>query len=273
MTDSFFVNWQDPDSRRWHPVAKLTRGHGWYTFAYTGGAERASTFQPFANMSDLGSIYISSELFPIFANRVMNERRPEYARYARWSGLEGKRLTDPLLLMARMGGSRATDTLQVHPVPAQRRGQYRMVFFCHGISHLASNTQARAFSFEAGERLFAMLDVQNPFDHDAVALRSSDPAMMVGYCPRFLAKDIRQLASDPKNRLEIRVKQVNLDAPAQYRLLCEAVAYWPEGFLPCDDADHRTIRPFDHNEIVRAVERQINKEEDRLADIRDASAT
>lgn len=217
----------------------------------------SKNFVPFGNMTDINPVYISTELFPIFANRVMNERRPEFQRYSDWSDMRSPQLSDPLLLMARMGGSRATDTLQVYPVPEKREdGLYRTSFFCHGLSHMPSQVQEMTHTLVVGQQLFPMFDVQNPFDHGAVALRTSDPASMIGYCPRYLAPDLKLLAGQSSNSLAIRVQRVNHDAPVQFRLLCEAVSKWPKDFSPCDDDDHRTIPRFTPEDIVRAAKRQ-----------------
>ncbi|MEI9420217.1 HIRAN domain-containing protein [Mesorhizobium sp. Cs1299R1N1] len=257
MSDVFFINWQDPITRHWYPVAKLERSQGHYVFAYTNGALHSSNFSPFAGLTDIRAIYVSTELFPIFANRVMNERRPEFSQYARWSGIYRNQHSDPLLLMARMGGGRATDTLQVHPVPEKSgTGLYQMVFFCHGGRHVLEEAQERTLNLTPGERLFPMLDLQNPFDSSAVALRISDPAAMIGYFPRYLAGDLRRLAEGAKNKLRVQVRQVNPDAPVQFRLLCELVSRWPSGFRPCDDEDHKTIVDFKAMSVVDIVERR-----------------
>lgn len=257
MSDTFFVNWQDPINRRWHPVAKLQRARGQYVFGYTRGALGSPNFSPFAGLTDLKAVYVSEELFPIFANRVMNERRPEFSQYARWSGIHQNPHSDPLLLMARMGGGRATDTLQVHPVPERSAdGLYEMVFFCHGGRHVLEQAQEQTLSLVPGEKLFPMLDFQNPFDPDAVALRSSDPAAMIGYCPRYLAGDLKRLADGGDNNLQIRVRQVNRDAPVQFRLLCELVSRWPSGFRPCDDDEHKTIIGFEAEGVVDIIEKR-----------------
>ena len=73
-----------------------------------------------------------------------------------------------------------------------------------------------------------MLDVQNDVDGDAVAIRTEDPAQIIGYCPRFLAKDLKKLLNDElgKKFLKLRVSKINLRAPTQYRLLCQLEAKW-----------------------------------------------
>ncbi|MCM2395767.1 HIRAN domain-containing protein [Rhizobium sp. S95] len=252
MMRSFFLNWQDPDTQRWLPVAKLVNQRGYFVFGYTRGAQVSKNFLPFGRMNDVSSLYISDELFPIFANRVMNEKRPEYARYARWSGLD--RESDPLRLMARIGGVRATDALQVSPVPEKSRdGRYRSVFFVHGISHLAPDSADRVAALEPGEVLFPMLDIQNPYDGNAVCLRTRDPAVIIGYCPRFVAPDLRYLCESAETATRLKVLQVNQDAPSQFKLLCEAVSTWPEHFVPCSTDEHQLISNLSVEDALKTV--------------------
>ncbi|KQZ95741.1 hypothetical protein ASD74_13185 [Rhizobium sp. Root564] len=248
----FFMNWQDPETRRWLPVAKLISVDGYYIFGYTEGARVSENFKPFGSMNDLSSLYVSDELFPIFANRVMNEKRPEYRRYMDWADLGLS--SDPLSLMARVGGVRATDQLQVFPVPERTlEGKYRTVFFLHGISHMPPESVARIAGLTKGDNLFPMLDVQNPFDHNAVCLRTADPAMILGYCPRYIAPDLRVLAEDQSAFVSVTVKKVNLDAPAQFRLLCEAVCTWPEHFVPCSSNEHILINPLSIDKVLDSL--------------------
>lgn len=254
MVRAFFINWQDPSDRSWHPVAKLVRDDDLYFFCYTKGARRSPRFLPFGNMGDLNSIYIAPQLFPIFANRVMSEKRPEFHQYAEWSGLTPPHAHDPLLLMATMGGTRATDSLQVYPVPERNAdGLYRTRFFSHGLRHLPEASQRRANQLSGGERLLAMRDVQNTHDEHAIALRTDDPAVLVGYCPRYLARDVETLSQAKGANLHVAVKRVNREAPAQYRLLCEITALWPRDFEPCGDEDHKPIPFFDISDLRKHV--------------------
>lgn len=250
----FILNWQDPENRRWHSVGKLIRDKGLYFFVYTKGATLSSRFVPFGNMSKLDRAYVSETLFPIFANRILNEKRPEFNKYSKWSGLLENNTADPLLLMARMGGGRATDAMQVYPIPEKDPdGKYRTVFFIHGISHISESSQRRCVSLASNDQIYAMLDVQNPYDEHAIALRTGDPAEFIGYCPRYLAQDVGKLLAAPRSNLIVRVKKVNHDAPMQYSLLCEIEANWPVDFEPCDDDDKIPLVEIDVESIFQHI--------------------
>lgn len=88
---ALFVAWQDPASRSWAPVGRLTREGEFYHFVYTRGATEVPNFMPFGRMTDLDAEYVSTELFPLFANRVLSRTRPEYQDYLRWLGLSEAR--------------------------------------------------------------------------------------------------------------------------------------------------------------------------------------
>ena len=234
---ALFVAWQDPNSRSWYPVARLTYDGGRYAFAYTRGAKDAQalkSFRPFGRMTDLDTIYVSSKLFPLFANRVLNESRPEYPDYLRWLGLPLEK-SNELEVLARSGGLRATDTLEVFPCPEPTHDrQYVVYFFSRGIRHLVPENQTRIADLKVGDRLYLMKDVQNDYDPTAIMLRSGDPVANVGYCPQYFSQEFTRLLDVLGcANLKATVERVNPDAPTQFRLLCKLSAPWPKNFSPC----------------------------------------
>jgi hypothetical protein len=234
---ALFIAWQDPNSRSWYPVARLTYENGKYAFAYTRGARDAQalkSFRPFGRMTDLGTVYLSTKLFPLFANRVLNESRPEYPDYLRWLGLPLE-APNELEVLARSGGLRATDTLEVFPCPEPTQNrEYVVYFFTRGIRHLVPENQKRIADLKIGDRLYLMKDVQNAFDPTAIMLRSGDPVANVGYCPQYFSQEFTRLLDVLGcDTVKVAVERVNLDAPTQFRLLCKLSAPWPRDFTPC----------------------------------------
>lgn len=230
-----FVTWQDPESRRWLPVGRLTFDGKVYRFVYTRGASLSENFIPFPRMRKLEAAYESNELFPMFANRLLAKSRPEYKNYLKWMSLHDDQSNDLLSMLGITGGMRKTDSLQMFPCPEQDlEGRYKVSFFCHGLSHLPQYIVEKVNSLHPGERLFLMLDVQNEADSLAVALRTDDPATIIGYCPRYFNKDFQKLLTAcPPMDIKVIVKNVNRDAPIQLRLLCKLTSPWPAGFQPC----------------------------------------
>ena len=229
---SVFVAWQDPDTRGWRPVGRLTFEKQRYRFVYTKGA-KAKNFTPFGRMTDLELTYESSELFPLFANRLLSKNRPEYLEYLGWLNLFAHEDT-ALSQLALTGGIRGTDSLMVFPCPEpQVNGTYHVQFLSHGLRYLAAEAQKLVEQLKPDTRLYLMYDVQNEQDPRAVSIRT-EPAMIVGYVPRYFASDFRSLLSkNEKDAVKVVVERVNRGAPIQFRLLCSITANWPKGFQPC----------------------------------------
>ncbi len=74
---TLFVAWQDPISRSWFPIGRLTFDGQRYQFLYIKGAldaQKQCGFSGVWALRDFYQVYESAELPPLFANRVM--RRP-----------------------------------------------------------------------------------------------------------------------------------------------------------------------------------------------------
>lgn len=72
---SLYIAWQDPKTRTWHPVGRLTRDHGLYRFVYTRGAQASPQFTCLGRMRDLHKAYWSANLFPFFSNHGKGQSR------------------------------------------------------------------------------------------------------------------------------------------------------------------------------------------------------
>lgn len=228
-------------NRRWHAVGRLTRFGGEYRFAYTHGATVSPRFIPFGRMSNLAAEYRSTDLLPLFSNRILPKSRPEYFDYLRWMALDSTD-ADPLTVLGRTGGLKSTDSLATYPLPTRGEdGDYRVVFFCHGLRYSAENALARIAELSVGDRLYPMHDMQNPKDQEALALRSDDPAAFLGYCPRFFARDFHVLLQKRSASASVSVMRVNADAPIEFRLLCEFRSPWPAGFHPCAGGEYEVL--------------------------------
>lgn len=215
---TLYLAWQDPETRRWHTVGRLEQLHDAYCFCYTKGARQAPRFVPFGRMLNLTQRYYSRELFPLFMNRILHKGRPEYQDYLRWLKLEEG--SNPLLLLARSGGVRATDLLEVFPKPERgEEGYYTLHFFSHGLRHLPLESRQCSDALQAGACLDLVPEPDNGYDELAIALHDSGRTK-VGYCPRYFLPDLqRALRENAPYRLQ--VAQVNPDAPLQLRLLCQ----------------------------------------------------
>lgn len=247
---ALFVAYQDPSSRDWMPVGRLTHGAEGYSFVYTKGATQLPAFVPFGRMQDMHSKYVSEQIFPLFSNRLLPKSRPEYLEYLNWLGLTPAS-HDNLEELARTGGLRATDTLELIPCPEPTSSnQYEVFFFCRALNYMPSETQARASMLKEGERLFLLKDVQNQSDSFALMLRTDVPVTTIGYVPRYYSEDFSKLISLlDSDAIKVTVERVNHEAPIQYRLLCKLTAPWPTNFKPCESGSFEEIAPQATNSI------------------------
>lgn len=239
---ALFVAWQDSKTRKWAPIGRLTREDDLYKFVYTRGAEEMPESHRFGRMRDLHKVYESEELFPMFTSRVLAKNRPEYGDYLQWLGLSKARY-DVLEELARTGGLRATDSLELFPCPEPTVWKnYEVYFFCRGLRHLREENQELALQMQAGERLYLMQDLQNPQDEKALLMRTDDPITIVGYAPRYYSAEFTQLIqSTDLNQVRVTIEQVNPEAPVQYQLLCRLVSPWPANFSPCTNKEFEAL--------------------------------
>jgi hypothetical protein len=233
----------DPAKGGWSPIGRLQFEDESYRFVYTEGARTAKAFSPFAGMEDLEEIYESDDLFPVFKNRMLSRSRPEYEAYLRWSGFDSAMQPDPIAILGVTEGIRRTDMIELFPCPVpDEKGCYLNKFFLHGLRYMPEAAKERVKLLESDEPLFPLLDVCNPADGHAVALRAENERVMLGYVPRYLAQDFWKLFQECKPEyINVFVHRVNMDAPLQQRLLCRMHACWPDGFEPCSGEEFRPI--------------------------------
>lgn len=217
----FFVVWQDPVTRELVRVGELTaRGDGnkrTYEFSYTSEAATHPRFRPFPAFPDLDRTYRQAELFAFFQNRVMSPRRPDYPEYLSALGLSSAQ-ADPVELLARTGGGRATDTIQVVPAPVTEEHQEVLHFLVSGVRYMDPEG-VRLAQLEPGAKLCLRPEPDNDSDPRAVLLdaRTDEP---VGYIPSYLL-DYLHKQRDQGADVEVTVEQVNgPDTPWHLRLLC-----------------------------------------------------
>jgi hypothetical protein len=250
-----FLAWLDPNSRYWFPIGRLTFNGDLYQFVYTKGAIEAvskSGFVPLLSFPDLEQVYESTELFPLFSNRLMRHSRPEYKNFVQWLNIP-QNSDDPIAILARSGGRKATDNFEVFPCPSvDDNGLYHIHFFVHGLRHLPQCSQARINSFKPNEILWLAHEFQNPYDDKALTLNTEDHHI-IGYCPRYLVHDFFEILKDKPHLVKVHVERVNPSpTPLQFRLLCNMTAEWDTSFLMCASAEYQPIVDVDFSVSLQA---------------------
>lgn len=248
MTNSLYIAFRSDNSAgQWGPVGLLDRREGLYRFRYTRGAEHLEGFSPFPGMPYLDKVYESEELFPLFKNRLLSKSRPEYDAYLTWGGFDPDNPPEPIAILGVTEGRKQTDRYEVFPCPTpDTDGCFLTRFFLHGLRYMPEAAVDRVKALKQGDRLALMPDVQNPHDPFAVAVRPMDDEdrFMLGYVPRYLARDFSHLCqSCHPDFNEVSVERVNTSAPLQQRLLCRMSACWPEDFRPCNGGFFDLLTP------------------------------
>jgi len=233
---------QNTETRSWFTVGLLEFINDEYSFKYSKSAHKAfleGDFIPFGVMKDFNKTFTSKTLFPLFKNRLLDKSRPEYVEYLEWLGLSRETATD-MDELSRSGGLRATDQLQILPYPEKSpSGKYCVDFFVHGIRHLNKESANKVSQLSHGEKLLLIKEDSNQFDSLALAVSTQPAPVIIGYCPRFFAKDFRELLelNEEFKTIQLFVSQVNMDAPLQYRLRCRLEAVWPDDFSTFADEE------------------------------------
>lgn len=175
------VTRRDPDTRQYHSVGFLSLVEGRYTFAYLRSLVEGNAFRPLPGFADGHRIYEDAKLFPIFAERIMSPRRPDRPGVMEALGLDVD--AEPFEVLARSGGRRVGDTIELVPVPRPAAdGSTTIDFFVHGVRHMTSEAQARITGLQADERLQLEPEPENDVESRAVLVTDTDKVRL-GYVP------------------------------------------------------------------------------------------
>lgn len=209
------VTRQDPSTRRYTAIGLLSCADGTYEFSYLRRAVETPGFRPLLGFSAMDRQYRSERLFPLFAERVMDPRRPDRPRWLSSLGLG----EDPevMEILARSGGRRKGDHLELLAVPrVEADGRTRISFLVHGVSHAGSFDHIGRLA--AGDRLELVDDPGNPVNARAV-LVSSAGERRLGWVPEPLVEFVRHVRD---RGAELRVLRVNpVELGSHQRLLVE----------------------------------------------------
>ena len=229
-----FLAWQEPKSRHWFPIGCLEFDGEKYHFFYINGVKKArdNGFVEVYSLPDLRRVYSSAHLFPLFTNRLMSRSRSDYRKYIESLNIsEGE--DTPMTVLARSGGGKATDSYEVFPCPEiDKNGIYHTHFFAHGLRYMPKCSIDRAAELATGDSLALSHDLQNPHDRQALLLHTED-RYNLGYCPRYLARDIFPILQANPQLVTVKVDRVNQPpTPLQSTLLCTLTANCGRDFVP-----------------------------------------
>jgi hypothetical protein len=221
------VAWQHPETRLIAPVGLLEHGHGLgYRFRYLRCASTVDGFLPFLSFPDWQRTYTSQHLFPLFSQRIMSPRRPDFSQFLHQLHLNED--ATPWEQLARSEGRRTGDTVQVFPIPTVHAdGSTSCRFLVHGVRHVAGGRLPP--SLTPGDKLELRDDPANPVNPEAVLV-----------CSRWGEARLRALppartpAGAPRHGFgSLTVEHVNgPEVPAHLRLLVLLDSHAPADYQP-----------------------------------------
>lgn len=241
---TLFLAWQDKArTRLWFPVGRLdVNAPALFQFRYIRGADRAraeSGFEPLLDFPDFHRRYDSSELFPLFKNRVLTPGRRDFQDYLRQLDLHES--ADPVEILSVDGGRRVTDSFEVFPkIERGEEGAFRCRFFLHGWRHLSQTSQDRLLKLNPGERLYVAIELTNPTGQLAVQIQTED-YHIIGWSPRYLVGDLVNAIAQSSGDYKAIVVRLNpVPAPGNQRLLLELSGHWPD-YEPMTKSDFEPL--------------------------------
>lgn len=218
----FLTLHQDPETRAYRVIGRLDRIGGNYLFCYAESVAIDPDGPLLPGFPERERRYESRNLFATFANRVMTPRRDSYRHHLQMLGLAETESPEPFEVLARTWGSRATDLIQLLPIPrVDATGALTTRFLVHGGRYVDPQAE-HLRRVRIGERLGLLPEPSNPQDPSAVLVLEQDTGGPLGYIPGPLTPFIHHLWAIAPD-IRVVAEHVNLPddrlASNQMRLL------------------------------------------------------
>ena len=246
--NTLYLAWQNVQqhSRRWYPIGRLEAdwAQSIFRFDYTNGAltaEKDCGFEPLLSFPSFEKHYESAELFPLFQNRLLSPKRPDFKEYLGYLDLDPAKAT-PGDILAVTGGVRLTDTLDVFPkMETDVTGAFNCRFFLHGTSHIHSIGAETIEKLKPEQELVVSMELNNPVTRVALQISTRD-YVMIGWTPRYLVADLTRAIANSHTAITAKVVKVNpAPAPAKQRVLIEFSGHFPVGQRPMETEDFAPV--------------------------------
>jgi hypothetical protein len=216
-------------------VGFLSVSDGRYRFAYLRRFADDPANRPIPGFPHFDRRYESDDLFPIFAERIMSPRRPDRPIVLGALGLALE--AEPFEVLARSGGRRVGDTIELVPVPDPQPDGFTAVdYFVHGVRHMEAAAQRRIDALGVGDPLRLERDPQNPMNARAVNVMDG-VEFHLGYVPDPLLDLI-----DPIGEPQTEVLRTNAaDLGFHFRLLVRTSGTLRPGAAPFEGPEWETV--------------------------------
>lgn len=200
-----------------------------YEFYYCNGVSDQSGFLPLSGFPDVGRRYSSTDMFPLFAERIMSARRPDRADYLQALDLESE--SEPWEILARSGGRRDGDTIEVTPEPrVEADGATSCLFLVHGVRHRGQTASDAINRLGAGDELQVRFETTNPVNRNAVLVLDREQ-IELGYIPDPLLDYAHQVVDSGQYNLMV-VRANGPDIGPHLRLLVRLSGHVDPAYVP-----------------------------------------
>lgn len=183
----FVVAWRDSSKPAISPIGCLDYVDGRYSFAYVPGASQIPDFRPLLEFPSFARTYVSDDLFPFFAQRIMDSRRPDYPAYVEALALPLN--ASALDVLGRSGGRRKADKVQVMEIPREAAdGTTTFDFLVHGSRFSPVGEDAVSVALSAarpGDELALLPEPENPVNPNALLVVTA-AGVPIGWVPDLL---------------------------------------------------------------------------------------
>ena len=198
------VTWRHPVTRSYHAVGLLEQTDQGFRFAYLEDGRAVLGPRRLLGFNDPSHVYESVNLFPLFATRLMDPARPDRPRLLEALSLDA--LAGPLELLARSGGRRTGDAIELLPEPTvDENGATDCLFLVHGVRHTAG-ADDRLARLSRGAELALLDDVDNPVNPLAIQVADRSEAPL-GWVPDPLVEYVRHVRR--QGGASLRVERAN----------------------------------------------------------------
>lgn len=186
-----------------------------FHFSYLSAYVQAEYFRELPGLpKDPGGVD-SDLLFPFFAERVISPARPDRSKSLAFLRLSES--AEPFEILARSGGSRINDHLELLPFPeAVGEDRYTFTFFVHGVRYLDGEGHCVLEQLGPGEALQVEREPSNP--ESELALKISHNGASLGYIPHPLLNFVNPAVAAGDYNLTV-VQRNSPDAGFHQRLL------------------------------------------------------
>lgn len=194
-----------------------------FHFSYLNTYAQAEYFRELPGLQKVRGGVTSDRLFPFFAERVISPERPDRAAALSYLNLEDP--AEPFEVLARSGGSRLNDQLEVLSFPEEdSTGRHSFTFFVHGIRYLDDTGYNALGQLHSGDSLQVEREPSNP--ESELALKVSHNGTSLGYVPHPLRNFINPAVATGSYTLTV-VQRNSPNAGFHQRLLVTLVFQAP----------------------------------------------